>query len=410
MSPDISIEDVLKVSDTFNKDLRTIDNLLISAERVINLLAAQESLSGSIATESDVMVINSELFAIANSLNITTESLLSKNYISIESINPNTTNVYIEISTEDAKSVFKKIMEFLEKVFITLYNHIRVFLVKLITLYPVLEKSINKLIYFLENNKDTEHKILDKRDMKYVISRSPILFALANDTVKIEALLDNKRTLEIAKNMTEDIITLGNYLKNVNISTEVDFHKKFNTIIENIVNKKDNTIYSPLDNYIDPKSRYKSKNSIYRADGRSIKYRTIEYNKIIGIYDVYINNRTDKISSRDEEIISIPRSYSPDSLIKLLRKDLYYIADINTFHNTVKTYIKQVEDITKNVRSNFKKQTVDSNGYKALTIYYKLVKFITLTLPTELYLGHFKTAQDVYYACNKYADISYNRK
>ena len=391
---------------TLKSDYITIESLLND----YNMLLSLESNLEENPTKEQLQFISKINNEVCERNNISTKEYDSCEFVSMESLDYNS-RVIVNIAKEDLKSIiatlFEKIKIFIEKA----YQNLKLFIVKLGTTYPLAERNNMMLIEKINVLKAKKAFVINHREqLKWVVNKAPILFLINKDIHGLEAFLSTSNHLDIVNGFFKELSMLQQALL---VSPEINltgFIDNSNKAIDNILKTKTyKSVYDSLPSSLPDLSSVKSKFNIYRADGNKCKYRLYEEGAYEnGIKTIKFSNKVASIPVHMEDRMVIPKLFSPDEVVRILRKNLTYIASIRQLGNSIDDVIKKCNELFKTV-TNKVNPNMKSGSYKTLlNIYMKMNNFIVNTLSVECLLSNYTTSQNIYYTFNKYIEIGFN--
>ena len=110
-------------------------NTLIKLDDNLNKDSSKEQILFTTKTNTDI----------CNRNDISTKDMISTTFTSMESLDFSS-RVVLEIAKENLGSTIKNLLEKIKNFIISCYNKIKLFIVKITTMYPLLEKNNIKLI------------------------------------------------------------------------------------------------------------------------------------------------------------------------------------------------------------------------------------------------------------------------
>lgn len=373
-------------------------NTLIKLDDSLNKDCSKEQILFTTKVNSDICNRNS----------ISTKNMISTVFSSMESLDFSS-RVVLDITKENLTSSIENIIEKIKNFIIACYNKIKLFIVKITTMYPMVEKNNFKLIdKITELNNTKPFVINNRRDLKWVVNKAPILMSLTKDIHSLEMFLNDKNHIDILNNFMTELTTLHKTLLISPDINSVGFIDTANKAIDQILHHNNTTVYDGLKDVLPELRSEKSKYNIYRVDGSTCKYRTYtEGNNEYGVKTIKFANRSTSLPSHIEDKIVITKLFSPDEVIRLLRKNISYISSIRQLCNTVNDTIKKCDNLIKEI-DNFTSIGIKSGSYRSiLNTYMKMNAFIINVVSVETILSNYNISQNIYYAFNKYINIGF---
>lgn len=374
-------------------------NTLIKLDDNLNKDSSKEQILFTTKTNTDI----------CNRNDISTKDMISTTFASMESLDFSS-RVVLEIAKENLGSTIKNLLEKIKNFIISCYSKIKLFIVKITTMYPLLENNNIKLIdKITELNNIKPFVINNRRDLKWVVNKAPMLMAITKDIHHLDMFLNPKNHMDVINNFMSELKAV---VKALSISPDINsvgFISNANKTIEDILKHNNTTVYDNLKTILPELSSEKSKYNIYRVDGTTCKYRVYtESGQEYGIKTIKFSNKSVSLPTHVEDKIIITKLFSPDEVIRILRKNLSYISNIRQLASNVTDTIKTCENLSKEI-DNFISDDMKSGAYRnLLNMYMKMNAFITNVLAVETILSMYTTAQNIYYAFNKYIEIGFN--
>lgn len=374
-------------------------NTLIKLDDNLNKDSSKEQILFTTKTNTDI----------CNRNDISTKDMISTTFASMESLDFSS-RVVLEIAKENLGSTIKNLLEKIKNFIISCYSKIKLFIVKITTMYPLLENNNIKLIdKITELNNTKPFVINNRRDLKWVVNKAPMLMAITKDIHHLDMFLNPKNHMDVINNFMSELKAV---VKALSISPDINsvgFISNANKTIEDILKHNNTTVYDNLKTILPELSSEKSKYNIYRVDGTTCKYRVYtESGQEYGIKTIKFSNKSVSLPTHVEDKIIITKLFSPDEVIRILRKNLSYISNIRQLASNVTDTIKTCENLSKEI-DNFISDDMKSGAYRnLLNMYMKMNAFITNVLAVETILSMYTTAQNIYYAFNKYIEIGFN--
>lgn len=418
MNNNLGLNNLVKAEEELNTvkaeidyNINKSDHLLDEADHIVEKIIVQESLiqNRNIKNDQIEFMIRS-LQSSCLGLNISIESLQVSPYLNMEKT-PSSNFSVAQIALEDGAKLFENILNTIKDLFTWIWNNLKVFFTKLINSTDALVQNITELITHIEQSSKTKiFKTLTREQFKSVVSRAPVIFILGNDPNIIKKALSSSVHLDISADILKDIET---YSRALMVDPNIDilvFTNEVNTAVEQILKTQSQHIYNNLVTKISELNELNRKGrvTIYRADGRKIKYRYLSpANDVSGIKTLNIQNRSYTLSRKDEDLISINKIFRPDEISALLRNVASYISSVNTTQNAIKDKINRAQNLTKQIEEFAKQNNLKSGVYLlAFNNYYKLLKLLLTNIATDTILSNYETAKNVYFACNKYIKLA----
>lgn len=412
---EVNLTELNQFENNIEKKVEEGNDIIDSSDRVLEAIHATENLKDT-SNYNDVCLILNNLRSAARNIGVEEYQVKSLAFFQLTHTE-NLNLVTMQVATEDARSIYDKVMSALESLFTFIWNSIKAFAVKAMTLYPVIENNCQDLFNYIENNKRTKQfKIEDRNALKWVINKCPLFFRLATDIPTLETLISSSNRMDIIKALVNETLTYGNILNSENPDVNpTGFTDKVNNAITNLIKNNNSKIFNPLKQLVKgiPNDvEDKTQITVYRVDGKIAKYREVTIGSTIsGISSLVVTNRTYKLESGEEDQIAIGKLYSPDELARLIRTDMNFISTINSFYNSAKEEIKKIENQSKSIKQFYNSNAIKSSAYMAaLNNYFKLSKFIIASLAVELFVSHYKSAQNIYYMVLKYTELGFEVK
>lgn len=374
-------------------------NTLIKLDDNLNKDSSKEQILFTTKTNTDI----------CNRNDISTKDMISTTFTSMESLDFSS-RVVLEIAKENLGYTIKSLLEKIKNFIISSYNKIKLFIVKITTMYPLLENNNIKLIdKITELNSTKPFVINNRRDLKWVVNKAPMLMAITKDIHHLDMFLNPKNHMDIVNNFMLELKAIAKALCVSPDINSVGFISNANKTIEDILRHNNTTVYDGLKTTLPELSSEKSKYNIYRVDGSTCKYRVYtEGGQEYGIKTIKFTNKTVSLPTHVEDKIIITKLFSPDEVIRILRKNLSYISNIRQLASTVTDAIKTCENLSKEV-NKFISDDMKSGAYRSLlNMYMKMNAFIANVLAVETILSMYTTAQNIFYAFNKYIEIGFN--
>lgn len=374
-------------------------NTLIKLDDNLNKDSSKEQILFTTKTNTDI----------CNRNDISTKDMISTTFASMESLDFSS-RVVLEIAKENLGSTIKNLLEKIKNFIISSYNKIKLFIVKITTMYPLLENNNIKLIdKITELNSTKPFVINNRRDLKWVVNKAPMLMAITKDIHHLDMFLNPKNHIDIVNNFMSELKAIAKALCISPDINSVGFISNANKTIEDILRHNNTTVYDSLKTTLPELSSEKSKYNIYRVDGSTCKYRVYtEGGQEYGIKTIKFSNKTVSLPTHVEDKIIITKLFSPDEVIRILRKNLSYISNIRQLASNVTEAIKTCENLSKEM-DKFISDDMKSGAYSSLlNMYMKMNAFIANVLAVETILSMYTTAQNIYYAFNKYIEIGFN--
>lgn len=404
-------QELISLKNEIDQGIKKSEMLLTEAHHVAEKIIVQENLlKNRVINDEQIETMIYSLQCSCLNLNISTESLQVAPYIHMDkSLARNHTVVNIAI--EDGITLFDKIVNMIRNLFIWIWNKLKVFYVKLMNSTSGMLDSINNLInYIEETSKKKVFKSLTREEFKGVVNKAPVLFLLGDDPGLIKSALSSSVHLDVSADILKDIETYGRcVLNNPNVDILV-FTNEANKAADEVINTKTRHLYNNLIKNCSELTQLANKGrvTVYRADGKKIKYRYITQDKdVSGIKVLNVQNRSYTISRKDEDIINVGKIFRHDEIINILRNTANYISSINTTQNAIKDRISKAQNLTKQIESYAKQNGLRSGVYLlAFNNYYKLVKLLISNIATDTILSNYETAKNIYFACSKYVTLA----
>lgn len=374
-------------------------NTLIKLDDNLNKDSSKEQILFTTKTNTDI----------CNRNDISTKDMISTTFASMESLDFSS-RVVLEIAKENLGSTIKNLLEKIKNFIISCYSKIKLFIVKITTMYPLLENNNIKLIdKITELNNTKPFVINNRRDLKWVVNKAPMLMAITKDIHHLDMFLNPKNHMDVINNFMSELKAVTKALSISPDINSVGFISNANKTIEDILKHNNTTVYDNLKTILPELSSEKSKYNIYRVDGTTCKYRVYtESGQEYGIKTIKFSNKSVSLPTHVEDKIIITKLFSPDEVIRILRKNLSYISNIRQLASNVTDTIKTCENLSKEI-DNFISDDMKSGAYRnLLNMYMKMNAFITNVLAVETILSMYTTAQNIYYAFNKYIEIGFN--
>lgn len=374
-------------------------NTLIKLDDNLNKDSSKEQILFTTKTNTDI----------CNRNDISTKDMISTTFTSMESLDFSS-RVVLEIAKENLGSTIKNLLEKIKNFIISSYNKIKLFIVKITTMYPLLENNNIKLIdKITELNSTKPFVINNRRDLKWVVNKAPMLMAITKDIHHLDMFLNPKNHMDIVNNFMSELKAIAKALWISPDINSVGFISNANKTIEDILRHNNTTVYDSLKTTLPELSSEKSKYNIYRVDGSTCKYRVYtEGGQEYGIKTIKFSNKTVSLPTHVEDKIIITKLFSPDEVIRMLRKNLSYISNIRQLASNVTDAIKNCENLSKEM-DKFISDDMKSGAYRSLlNMYMKMNAFIANVLAVDTILSMYTTAQNIYYAFNKYIEIGFN--
>ena len=260
-----------------------------------------------------------------------------------------------------------------------------------------------------ELNSSKPFVINNRRDLKWVVNKAPMLMAITKDIHHLDMFLNPKNHMDIVNNFMLELKAIAKALCISPDINSVGFISNANKTIEDILRHNNSTVYDSLKTTLPELSSEKSKYNIYRVDGSTCKYRVYtEGGQEYGIKTIKFSNKSATLPTHVEDQIIITKLFSPDEVIRILRKNLSYISNIRQLSSNVTDAIKTCENLSKEM-DKFISDDMKSGAYRSLlNMYMKMNAFIANVLAVETILSMYTTAQNIYYAFNKYIEIGFN--
>lgn len=374
-------------------------NTLVKLDDNLNKDSSKEQILFTTKTNTDI----------CNRNDISTKDMISTTFTSMESLDFSS-RVVFEIAKENLGSAIKNILEKIKNFIISCYNKIKLFIVKITTMYPLLENNNIKLIdKITELNSSKPFVINNRRDLKWVVNKAPMLMAITKDIHHLDMFLNPKNHMDIVNNFMLELKAIAKALCISPDINSVGFISNANKTIEDILRHNNTTVYDSLKTTLPELSSEKSKYNIYRVDGSTCKYRVYtEGGQEYGIKTIKFSNKSATLPTHVEDQIIITKLFSPDEVIRILRKNLSYISNIRQLSSNVTDAIKTCENLSKEM-DKFISDDMKSGAYRSLlNMYMKMNAFIANVLAVDTILSMYTTAQNIYYAFNKYIEIGFN--
>lgn len=418
MSNELGFKNIAEAEEELNSVKAEIDlninkseNLLNEADHIAEKIIVQEAmLQNRVIKDDQIDYVIRSLQSSCIGLNISIESLQVSPYLSMEKT-PNRNLSVAHIALEEGISLFEKILNTIKDLFTWIWNNLKVFFTKLVNSTDAMIRNITDLITYIEQSSKTKvFKTLTREQFKGLVSRSPIIFILGNDPSLIKKALSSSVHLDISTEILKDIETYGQAMMNDPNVDILVFTHEINKAVDQILQTQSNHIYNNLVNKIGELNELSRKGrvTIYRADGRKIKYRYITQAKdISGVKTLNIQNRSYTLSRKDEDLISINKVFRPDEISTLLRNVASYLSSVNTTQNAIRDKINRAQNLTKQIEAFAKQNSLKTGVYLlAFNNYYKLLKLLLTSIATETILSNYETAKNIYFACNKYVKVA----
>ena len=318
-----------------------------------------------------------------------------------------------DVVAEGLGATLSKIFEAIKNMIIKISDLIRGVYVKLLNIYPMLQSNLNKIITYLSDRINLPRKQLNRVDLKWIVNKAPAIFALAKDSGEILAFLSNKRRKGSIGSIYDDAIQYGNaILQAKSVKDETSFVNSIKKITDHIMSSPDSSIYSKLQHIIPEISKEKGKVCIYRADGRTIKYRVLTQDgEENGVPIIKSQIKSIIINPTDEEQIRIGKIYTPQEVIAIAHGDVTYISEIRNYYSGLSTVIDSSKKMINGIEGLMSTGLPASEGTKSVVLrnFFNLARSGLGLLNSDILLCYYNTARDVYYAVYKYADLWYGK-
>lgn len=318
-----------------------------------------------------------------------------------------------DVCAEGLGSVLSRIFEAIKNMIIKITDMIKRVYVKLMTVYPMMQTNLTKIITYLSDRKNLPRRDLNKEELKWITNKAPCIFALAKDSGEVMAFLNNKRKNGSIGSIYQDAILYGNAILEAKAAKDATVLTSMITKVTNeILSTPDNSIYAPLQNIIPEIQKEQGKVCIYRADGRMIKYRVLstdgEHN---GIPVITSKIKSITINPTDEEQIRIGRVYSVDEVIALGRADLTYISEIRNYYSGLSSVIDGAKKMVAGIEKLMSTGLAADVGLQSTILrnFFNLSRSGLGLLNSDILLCYYNTARDVYYVVYKFADLWYGK-
>lgn len=373
-------------------------NTLIKLDNNLNKDSSKEQILFATKTNTDI----------CNRNDISTKNMISTTFSSMESLDFSS-RVVLEIAKENLNFSITNLIEKIKNFIISSYNKIKLFIVKITTMYPLVENNNRKLIEKISKLKDIKpFTINNRRDLKWVVNKAPILMSITKDIHKLNIFIKDKNHIQILDNFMSELRILHKALLESPDINSVGFIDKANKAINYVLHHNNQTVYDELKTILPELSSEKSKYNIYRVDGSTCKYRTyVEGNNEYGVKTIKFSNRTASVPSHVEDKIIITNIFSPDEVIRIINENISYISNIRQLCNSVNNIVKECDNLIKQL-DNITSIGIKSGSYRSLlNTYMKMNAFIVSSLSVETILSNYSTSQNIYYAFNKYIDLGF---
>ena len=320
----------------------------------------------------------------------------------------------IEVASEDLSSVLSKMFTMLKNFIIKIIDLTKKLYVEIVSLYPILQTNMTKLITYLTDRMNQPRNQISREQLRWIINKAPVIFAMCKDPAEIRAFLHAKRLVPSIGSIYEDGLLYGNAILNAKKMRDDTFLvDQMKRVTDTIMNTPDKSVYVPLIKILPEleKESTDGKICIIRGDGRTIKFRRLYLDgEDAGIPVIRAKVKTTTIDPINEERILVGKIYSLEEVISILRDNLSFVSEIRTFYNGLSQMIAGSRKMVNGIEDLMVGTTANESLKQSITRnFYNITKTGLGLLNSDILLGYYNTARDIYYAMHKYADLWFNK-
>lgn len=363
---------------------------------------------GKTLSTNDLILVQAQLKVASENCGIDISDLKSST-ASFKTFAENDIYTAFEVMAEDLSSTLAKMFDMIKNLIIKIADMIRSLFTKLLILYPILQTNLNKLVTFLMDRRDQPKGQIDREQLRWVANKAPAIFALVQEPAGIINFLQRKRRLVSIGSIYQDGLDYGQAILDAKRSnaSEQEIVNRLQKVTNDILNTPDKSIYANLRNILPEFKDEDGKICIYRADGRTIKYRVLTTEgEEQGLPIIKSSIKSIGINPINEEQIIIGKVYSLEEVVSIAREDMSYISGIRVYYKELTSIIDSAKKMVNGMEGLMKGTTSNVTLTSAMMRnFYSLSKTGLGLLNSDMLMGYYNTARDIYYAMYKYADL-----